>query len=107
MTERGSKGKSRWDWLGFIGEGDTIVLWFAIWAGYTTAIAMLYEDPVDFTWSFNRGGVLAIIPTLITARGWKYFTDRRKEHKELEATIRRHEQELEELRRERDDSEGG
>ena len=104
VTERGSNGKSRWDWLSFIGEGDTIVLWFAIWVGYTTAIAMLYEEPGDFTWAFNRAGILAIIPTLITARVWKYFSDRRKGRKELEATIRRHERELEQLRRERDES---
>ena len=100
MSERRTIGKIVSDLLGFMAERIVAIVFIGMC--YAAVIAKAYEDRTDMTWTLNRAIVLAIIPTAITSLVWKSFTGR---HDELKATIRRHEQELEELRRERDESE--
>lgn len=102
VTERRTIGKTLSDLLGFMIENFAAALNMMI--GYTIALTFLYRDPYDLTWTINRAGFLAIIPTAITCAVWKPSKERSDE---LKATLRRQERELEQLRRERDESEGG
>jgi hypothetical protein len=102
MSERRTIGKTLSDLLGFMVENLGITL--SMWFGYSFAIAVLYRAGSDLTWTLDRAGYLAIIPTAITSAVWKPYKERQDE---LKATLRRQERELDELRRERDESEGG
>jgi len=102
VTERRTIGKTLSDLLGFMVDNFAAVVSMMI--GYTIALMLLYRDPYDLSWTTNRAGFLAIIPTVITCAVWKPSKERSDE---LKATLRRQERELDELRRERDESEGG
>ena len=101
MSELRTVRKFLSDLLGFMFENIGITL--SMWLGYSLAIAVLYRAGSDLTWTLDRAGYLAIIPTAITSAVWKPYKER---HDELKATLLRQERELEQLRRERDESEG-
>ena len=102
MRERRSIGKTVSELLEFMLENAAAAGIMMI--GYTILLTFLYRDPYDLTWTINRAGFLAIIPTAITSAVWKPSKER---HDELKATLRRQEQELEELRRARNESDDG